>query len=677
MTGKIISSLQIWVAHGVIVGAFLTVGNVCRAQSAPADLSPDVQEVLTLSRQHMDDSVITNYIFSTGKSYKLSADDIIYLNNQGVSQPVISALLQTSANSQAAPAAPAAPATPTPAATSTAAPPSATPPPVDASSGSPDNGPPPGAEPSSPPPGVSVPPMMPAGLQDNFYTDGGLNPSLWTTQSPLLSSLAATHGAFVSPVLSFSPSGMQMSGIGGRNQFMGIQSTMAFSAPFSFSATVAGMSQDAVPFEIYLVSGDQAQWLTVSGHLGGRGHPRGSVTLFGPFGGAVRFPTGGGRTPEYGVWVNHTGSGWPISAMGNRIYGDPIAGVPYTVQMSVGGDGSATVTLLDSGHDVLGVQSVPVGTGPFYVVLAGHDGSTYADWQAVQVAPASPPLEAAAPAPEMPPTPTLDYFQAQLAPYGTWENLPGYGLCWQPAVGPGWRPYYDGGNWQYTDAGWFWQSDYPWGDIAFHYGRWAYTVGGWVWVPGYDYAPSWVVWRHDDADGYIGWAPLPPGAVFVNGGWVYNGAHVGVDFDFGLGVNFFTFVGCDHFWDHNFRAWVVPHDRVVFAFNHSVFVSHYGFDHGHFVAFGMPRERMVVLTHHDFHPVAVAAIRHDEEIHHAAVRYNDVHSFHVGSQPSAWGHPQGGWQSPQHGGGQPQGHQENNSGHQGQNDNSHQNGWGH
>src|SRR5208283_5726826 len=37
-------------------------------------------------------------IKSTGKSYKLSADDIIYLKSQGISQGVISALLQTASS---------------------------------------------------------------------------------------------------------------------------------------------------------------------------------------------------------------------------------------------------------------------------------------------------------------------------------------------------------------------------------------------------------------------------------------------------------------------------------------------------------------------------------------------------------------------------------------------------
>jgi len=646
--------------------ACLGMGITCEAQTAPADLSPDVQEVLTLSRQHMDDSVITNYIASTGKSYKLSANDIIYLNGQGVSQAVISALLATAnnANSQTA-----APATPTSGAAAAPAPgaSSPTPPPVDESAGSSASppvqpAPPPAISTPSPPPQVSVPPMMPAPMLDNFYTDAGLNPSLWQTQTPLLSSLGAMNGSLVMPTLSFSPSGLQMSGISGHNQFMGIQSAAPYTVPFTFSATVTGMSQDAIPFEIYLVSSDMQQWLNVAGHLGGRGRPRGEVHvgLFGPFGGA-RFgvPTGGGQSPDYGIWLNHTGSGYPIASLGNKLYPYPIAGVPYTIQVSIGGDGLASVTLLDADHGTLATESVPAGTGPFYVVLAGRDGSTYANWQAVQVTPStSAPVATQAPA--VPPTPTLAYYQGQLSPYGTWVNVPGYGLCWEPAVGPGWRPYYDGGHWEYTDAGYFWQSDYPWGDIAFHYGRWAYVNLGtdpcWVWIPGFEYAPAWVVWRHDDDDGYIGWAPLPPGAVFMNGDWFFRGARVGVDFDFGLGAGFFTFVGYDHFWEHNYRLWVVPHDRMYFAYHHSAVVFGYRYDHGVFVDVGLPHDRMVVYTHRDFHPTPWGDMRHQEEMHNAWQRDHDIHDYHSGGHPDAWGH----------GGGRP----DNNGGH-GQGNNGH------
>src|SRR5580704_8418203 len=59
----------------------------------------------------------------------------------------------------------------------------------------------------------------------------------------------------------------------------------------------------------------------------------------------------------------------------------------------------------------------------------------------------------------------VNYFYSDLSPYGQWVDLAGYGWCWQPTVvagNPQWQPYSDDGHWIYTDAGWFWQSDYPW-----------------------------------------------------------------------------------------------------------------------------------------------------------------------------------------------------------------------
>ena len=222
--------------------------------------------------------------------------------------------------------------------------------------------------------------MAPAGLQDNFFAEGALNSGWWTLQSGVLSSLAAMHGSQVLPALTFTPSGLQMSGIRGPGQFMGIQSTAAYAAPFTFSATVSGLEQNGVPFEIYLVSGDLQQWVSVAGHLGGRGGPRGGVEVGGGVRhlfGEVRIPLGG-SSPEHGVWINHTGNGQPISALGNKVFEDPIAGLAYTVQINLGADGLAAVTFLDAAHLVLAAQSVPVGTGPFYVVLAGRDGPTMA-----------------------------------------------------------------------------------------------------------------------------------------------------------------------------------------------------------------------------------------------------------------------------------------------------------
>jgi hypothetical protein len=195
---------------------------------------------------------------------------------------------------------------------------------------------------------------------------------------------------------------------------------------------------------------------------------------------------------------------------------------------------------------------------------------------------------------------SLDSFRMQLAPYGTWMDVPGYGLCWRPSVAatdPYWRPYCDQGHWVYTADGWFWQSDYPWGDIAFHYGRWCRDSVGWVWVPGYDWAPAWVCWRQ--ADGYCGWAPLPPGAVFRAGVGLTFGGHLAVDVDFGLGVDMFTFVPYDRFWDHNLHAYLLPRERVGLFFGRSVIMNGYRLDHGRFVVEGIGRERMATLTHHD------------------------------------------------------------------------------
>jgi hypothetical protein len=146
-----------------------------------------------------------------------------------------------------------------------------------------------------------------------------------------------------------------------------------------------------------------------------------------------------------------------------------------------------------------------------------------------------------------PPTsnPDVTYFQQDLGPHGRWiEAEPGQ-WYWQPAIAvstPGWRPYWDGGHWVYSDAGWYWASDYPWGRVAFHYGRWhLHPRHGWVWFPGRVWGPAWVVWRN--GGDYCGWAPLPPYAEYdaVAGVYLFHGRRVEVGFDFGLEWGHFNF----------------------------------------------------------------------------------------------------------------------------------------
>jgi hypothetical protein len=75
-------------------------------------------------------------------------------------------------------------------------------------------------------------------------------------------------------------------------------------------------------------------------------------------------------------------------------------------------------------------------------------------------------------------------FDETLSPYGQWVDTgegPSDGRAWRPdpdVVGEDFQPYATGGRWVYSDWGWTWESDYPWGWAPFHYGRWALTPPG-------------------------------------------------------------------------------------------------------------------------------------------------------------------------------------------------------
>ncbi|MFY9551140.1 MAG: DUF6600 domain-containing protein, partial [Thermoanaerobaculia bacterium] len=114
---------------------------------------------------------------------------------------------------------------------------------------------------------------------------------------------------------------------------------------------------------------------------------------------------------------------------------------------------------------------------------------------------------------------SVSFFHQQLAPHGRWVVAGSYGDVWVPGgVQTGWAPYVDG-EWIYTDYGWTWVSDDPWGDIAYHYGTWSWVDAyGWVWLPGTVWAPAWVTWAY--TDDYIGWAPVPPSFAFSVSGYV-------------------------------------------------------------------------------------------------------------------------------------------------------------
>ena len=163
--------------------------------------------------------------------------------------------------------------------------------------------------------------------------------------------------------------------------------------------------------------------------------------------------------------------------------------------------------------------------------------------------------------------PQVSSFYSALQPYGSWIYLEGHGWCWQPSVvraNYSWQPYCDNGQWVYCNDGWYWQSGYPWGWAAFHYGRWWHASCGWVWFPDTVWAPSWVCWR--DSGDYCGWAPLPPSGW---NGYGRPGFHFGVNVGVGLGAGLFTFIHFGDMFHGDYHHHAIGRSEVTQIYNRS------------------------------------------------------------------------------------------------------------
>lgn len=188
------------------------------------------------------------------------------------------------------------------------------------------------------------------------------------------------------------------------------------------------------------------------------------------------------------------------------------------------------------------------------------------------------PVAAPAPAPPTVVQVNSNSFYDSLSPYGNWVYVDNYGWCWQPTVAvvnAGWRPYCDDGRWLWTDAGWYWHSNYSWGWAAFHYGRWHHHSNrGWIWYPGTVWGPAWVTWRYSDT--YCGWAPLPPEAVWDSRlGLCFNGSRVSVSFSWGLDPWHYSCVSFGNFGHREVWRHCVPRDRNVTIINNTTIVNNY------------------------------------------------------------------------------------------------------
>src|SRR4051812_30054900 len=62
-------------------------------ETAPVQLSAEVWDVVRLARGHASDDTIVAFVKNGGRAYNLGASEILYLRQQGVSDPVVTAML--------------------------------------------------------------------------------------------------------------------------------------------------------------------------------------------------------------------------------------------------------------------------------------------------------------------------------------------------------------------------------------------------------------------------------------------------------------------------------------------------------------------------------------------------------------------------------------------------------
>jgi len=107
------------------------------------------------------------------------------------------------------------------------------------------------------------------------------------------------------------------------------------------------------------------------------------------------------------------------------------------------------------------------------------------------------------------------YGVSDLNYYGSYSNVPGYGMMWQPFfTGVGWDPFMNGAWSFYPGYGYMFASAYPWGWMPYRYGSWMFIPSmGWMWQPG-----AWNTWN--TVPRYAGTIPVnfhPPVAPALTG----------------------------------------------------------------------------------------------------------------------------------------------------------------
>jgi len=176
----------------------------------------------------------------------------------------------------------------------------------------------------------------------------------------------------------------------------------------------------------------------------------------------------------------------------------------------------------------------------------------------------------------------ISHFYSALQLYGEWIEID-YNLhVWRPAnVRRNWRPYVLG-SWAWTDYGWYWESNEPFGWATYHYGKWFYDdFYGWVWLPDNEWGPAWVEWRY--SNDHIGWAPMYP----------YN-YEVRIGYRFSVNRNrnhiYWNFVNYPQFYRRNVNVYIINYGNNDYIFNNTKYRTNYDRRNNYIINEGVDRK---------------------------------------------------------------------------------------
>ncbi|MEI7812920.1 MAG: DUF6600 domain-containing protein [Ignavibacteria bacterium] len=177
----------------------------------------------------------------------------------------------------------------------------------------------------------------------------------------------------------------------------------------------------------------------------------------------------------------------------------------------------------------------------------------------------------------------VNFFFSSLSPHGEWIEIDNDLYAWHPnGVSGRWMPYSEG-RWIWSDYGWYWDSYEPFGWAVYHYGRWYNDeYYGWIWIPDDKWGPAWVEWRNNND--YVGWAPLPPYAVFTVG--------IGIHFtrDWHFPARFWNYVHCNNFYDYDIAPSLV-NDRMKISIHPGTkYRDNYDYRDGRVINRGIDRD---------------------------------------------------------------------------------------